>query len=832
MTLATEFQLGDWIVQPSTNTLVGPDGEARVEPKAMQVLTLLAGRAGDVVSKKEILTDVWEGTYVSEEVLPNAIWELRKALRDDAKRPRFIQTLPKRGYRLIAPVSPSPSTSAAGDDEREALAAASLPDPRWKWVVAAAALATGIVIGGVVLRARTATPIARPGDAYSVMVAGFDNHATAESVRWLATGVPTMLRTGLAELPGVHVVSDDETGTGTGTGTGSTGTSASGNDQAVARRVGARALLRGSIFQQGSDYRIDVQVEDVATSRIVAAHSVRGNDVFLLTDELTLWVRDSLNPEAGRSEDPVPPLREMTTTSLDAFRLYNEGVEARRHLRLGDARKLLSEAVAIDPGFALAYFELQWVALWSKDEAAYVEFHEKTLAHQERLPPQKRMLLEAIEVSKTDAKRAEAMLEDVVARLPDEEEAYMHLFHLYRSTYQTEESLKTLERGISAVPHSGYLRLNYGYGLLWEGRYPEAIHQFEVYSRINPDEANPWDSLGEAYLIAGIPDRALEKYARALEVDPAFSSSNLGRAWAFGELGRFDEALNELQSIRGELPPGFSANELAFFRAYLLSRAGRYQAVDAIVSGLAPPAPTRASEKGAGPGSSFAVAVALFQSLVDIERGRPREAEARIRDVVRALPVGPLPERQGPAREIVSLSRLLGGVAACRSGELDEAKRYLAELGEVYEPRDPRQNWWYHLLLGEVALASGEADAAYSAFTQGEPDRKLMFSVNRMFESLGGSLIFRDGAARAKALAGDRRAAVELYQELLRPDIGQKWTAVLEPRFELALARLERDGGESKAASRHYRAFLELWAGADRGLPEVEEAKSYLASKS
>ena len=70
-----------------------------------------------------------------------------------------------------------------------------------------------------------------------------------------------------------------------------------------------------------------------------------------------------------------------------------------------------------------------------------------------------------------------------------------------------------LERGVVAAPQSGYLRLYYGYGLLWQGRYPEAIHQFEVYSRINPEEANPWDSMGEAYLIAGIPDRALEKYA-------------------------------------------------------------------------------------------------------------------------------------------------------------------------------------------------------------------------------------------------------------------------------------------------------------------------------
>jgi tetratricopeptide (TPR) repeat protein len=422
------------------------------------------------------------------------------------------------------------------------------------------------------------------------------------------------------------------------------------------------------------------------------------------------------------------------------------------------------------------------------------------------------------------------MLEDVVESHPDEEEAYMQLNDLYRSKDRTEESLTLLERGIAAVPHSGYLRLNYGYGLLWAGRYPEAIHQFEVYSRINPEEANPWDSLGEAYLIAGIPERALERYGRALEVDPDFSSSRIGRAWAFGELGRYDDAIEELDSVRGDLPPGYSPGELAFFRAYLLSRAGRYRAAETILSQLLRSTGTEAKENEKT--SSLALALPLFQALLDIERGKPREADAKIRALNRALPLPPTEptgEGQSSTRQLAALSRLVGGVAACRAGELERARTYLTELGALYQRRDPRENWWYYLLLGEVALSSGDAEAAYSAFTQGEPERKLMFSVNRMLDGLSGSLIFRDGAARAKALAGDRAAAIELYQELLRPDIGQKWTAVLEPRFQLALARLEREGGRTREASRHYRAFLALWAGADRGLPELKEAESFLA---
>jgi tetratricopeptide (TPR) repeat protein len=327
--------------------------------------------------------------------------------------------------------------------------------------------------------------------------------------------------------------------------------------------------------------------------------------------------------------------------------------------------------------------------------------------------------------------------------------------------------------------------------------------------------------MGEAYVIAGIPERALEKYARALEVDPEFTASRLGRAWAFGQLGRYAEALSELDAIRGALPPHVSPGELLFFRAYLLSRAGRYREAEAILSRL-----EDESTRPADPG--LPQALVPFRALLDIERGRTRDGLTRIE---RAPSLAPESVKGYGSRELAALGRMLGGIAACRSGDLPQAKKYLAELGELHDAREPRQLWWYHLLLGEVALASGDARAAYSAFNQGEPSQKLPFNVTHVIESLGSNLIFRDGAARAKALEGDRRTAAYLYRELLKPDIGQKWTAVLEPRFYLALARLERDEGEREEAKKQYRRFLELWSEADPTLPEIEEAEAYLASQ-
>ncbi len=224
----------------------------------------------------------------------------------------------------------------------------------------------------------------------SVLVMGFENHTSSPDLAWLTAGVPTMLRTGLAEMPLVRVVSEP-------------GLLEDGVDpKEAARRADASAMVTGSIFKQGAEYRIDVQVEDVKAARILAARSARGEDVFRLVDDLTQWVRDSVSAGPVKAPDPIRPLREMTTTSLEAFRLYSEGLEARRHLRMGDAQKLLNEAVALDPAFALAYLELQELALWQDDEKSYQSLRAKTLENQERLPPQKRMVLEAVEIWKTD----------------------------------------------------------------------------------------------------------------------------------------------------------------------------------------------------------------------------------------------------------------------------------------------------------------------------------------------------------------------------------------------------------------------------------------------
>ncbi len=100
-----DFRVGDWLVAPKGNRLRGPEGVVRLEPKVMHVLECLAAAPGRTVTKEEFMEQVWAGTVVSDDVLARCISELRKVFGDNPRRPTYIETIRKSGYRLLAPVS-------------------------------------------------------------------------------------------------------------------------------------------------------------------------------------------------------------------------------------------------------------------------------------------------------------------------------------------------------------------------------------------------------------------------------------------------------------------------------------------------------------------------------------------------------------------------------------------------------------------------------------------------------------------------------------------------------------------------------------------------------
>jgi DNA-binding winged helix-turn-helix (wHTH) protein len=135
------FRIGQWAVEPSLNRLFRDGAVVRVEPKVMDVLVKLAERPGRVVPKEELVHAVWGREFLAQSVLTRAVAELRRLLEDDAHTPRYIETIPKRGYRLLAPVARSGETEVGANFARP-------PSSRLSVVwLAAAALVAGAALG-------------------------------------------------------------------------------------------------------------------------------------------------------------------------------------------------------------------------------------------------------------------------------------------------------------------------------------------------------------------------------------------------------------------------------------------------------------------------------------------------------------------------------------------------------------------------------------------------------------------------------------------------------------------------------------------------------------
>ena len=109
-----DFRIGTWLVQPTRNQLIEGSSTRHLEPQVMDLLVFLARSAGRVVSKDEIVEAVWEGRFIADTTLTRAVADLRRALGDDQRHPRYIETIAKRGYRFVAAVSPGDHDTAPG----------------------------------------------------------------------------------------------------------------------------------------------------------------------------------------------------------------------------------------------------------------------------------------------------------------------------------------------------------------------------------------------------------------------------------------------------------------------------------------------------------------------------------------------------------------------------------------------------------------------------------------------------------------------------------------------------------------------------------------------
>jgi len=450
------------------------------------------------------------------------------------------------------------------------------------------------------------------------------------------------------------------------------------------------------------------------------------------------------------------------------------------------------------------------------------DYVNKAYENLDRLPERQQLMVQAryAETTEDVPEKSAELYETLIARYPDEELAYMNLSFLYQELGRPEDALAAVERGVKAVPQSGPLYNAYGYQLLDVGRYPEAIRALETYARLNPEESNPHDSLGEAFLITGRPEKALENYTRALDLDASFHLAHNGRSFAFAVLGRYDEFFDETKELKEvSNQTGLPQAAFNFVRSLGLSRVGRYRdAAAELREGLDV---ARRAEDAGRQG-----ALELLSALYALEQ---RNYGETLESVGRAEALLPHVESDwvGP---LTVTGSLLAGTAEARSGNLEAARDRLDSQRDAMDSESQSDQWWHAALEGEIALAADDLAVAERAFIAGEPEIKMSFMLGRSIigTAMANNFPFHDGLARVRKAQGDSDAAIEIYRDLLTPDIGSKWVAWLEPRYVLRLARLLDGTGDKEGARKEYERFLELWKDADEGLPELKEARAYV----
>ena len=355
-----DFHLGSWLVQPGLNTISRNGTTAQLEPKMMSVLVCLAEHQGEPVSKEKLLQTVWPDTFVSEGVLVRSISELRRVLGDDAKEPRVIQTIAKRGYRLVVPVTPvsvpvtEPSTSLDSEDEVG-------PPSRPKWisglaVAAAALLLISFLVAANVDKMREVWARTSGPQIHSLAVLPLKNLSGDPSQDYFADGMTDELITCLAQISCVRVISYTSTHIYKDT---------TKTLPEIARELGVDGIVEGSVQRKGVRVRVNAQLVSAPQEMHLWAQSYERDMLDALAVQSTIaetiadQVKIKLIPSQQARLTPSRPVK------LNALEAYMQGVHYYSRIGHGfggeetkKAVEFLEQAISEDPGFTAAYIKL------------------------------------------------------------------------------------------------------------------------------------------------------------------------------------------------------------------------------------------------------------------------------------------------------------------------------------------------------------------------------------------------------------------------------------------------------------------------------------------
>jgi adenylate cyclase len=509
------FWLENWHVKPGLSVIEQAGEAISLEPKVMAVLLTLASKPGEVLSRQELEEQVWPGSVVGYDALAKAINKLREALGDDKKNPRFIQTISKKGYRLVAEVK----TDSPGLEARIELKEQNSAKFR-RWFVTGGVIVAAIVVTLILIYTPTketnlisnAQTTLITDRKPTVVVLPFRNISPDNKDDYLADGLTSDLTTNLSKLSGLWVMASNAT-----LAYKDTKLSA----EKIKQAFNARYVISGEVNKIGRAIRINVHLTDMNNGAILWAerYDRQFTDLFAIQDEVTQKILDNLSLTLTNEEKQR--IAKRYTNNLEAYETFLRAqflLNTRTPEGNIIAREMLKEAIALDPGFARAYSTLAY---------SY------TIGFLRQWPADTEQPLET----------ALDLTRKAIALDKDLPEAYWAATFVYFY-------MKNLDKGTELLNKALLLNPNYAdaYAMLAtiyisQGKLKHALDNMAIAYRLNPNGGYLYDlQMARAYYFMNDYETALEYLTSALERNPAFIDLQMYMAATYIQLGRYEEA--------------------------------------------------------------------------------------------------------------------------------------------------------------------------------------------------------------------------------------------------------------------------------------------------
>ena len=588
------FRLGDWTVDPAVDEIARDGQVVKLEPRKMQLLVTLAERAGDVVTPDQLLDAVWPGLVVTQSSIYQSVAQLRKTLGDSRATPEYIATVPRKGYRLIAPVEaesatgkdvvvpPTPSStplvSLPASTPVDFPRAPSLVEPTRRRLMAVGIGAAGVAVaGGAWWWLRPTTP---PDGVVRIAVLPFSDQSAGGIEQATADGLANDVIRRFERSEGVLVFARNSTFT----------YRKLADERAGLRLLGAQLnadyALIGELFKTPERIRIAVRLLAVASGKAVWT-TVFTKPLDRLADLPGLISGGALKA-LGLHEAPQSEMN-----PLEAYELYLLGLNAFQTQRtiegLRKARDYFQHAIDTDPAYARAYaaVAMTWltefaygVGIDGREASAKAQpLIDKALALDPRLL--EGLIAQGKLLSLTswaDGERARSYMQKAVDLYPGSAEAQFALGTSYAFDAQPREAVRRYAVALDLDPLNAVIHSRWGQDATFLGDFEAARVHFAKAGALQPKY--PWRFLGpaQADYARGRLDDAVANYRLQLEQDARRSDlwSELG--WLYLDLGLIPKARDAFDRKTRLYGP---TKRAGMDRAFVLIAEGRADALAA-----------------------------------------------------------------------------------------------------------------------------------------------------------------------------------------------------------------------------------------------------------